>query len=99
QLRHDHQHAGLQCAGGEFQHVDAGGTGPRQCDSRAADAVWRSDNEYARCSPAAPLCAAASLMNLQIAAYQSNDLRGVLSVLAQAMPLDPISESRFVRQV
>src|SRR2546429_1634328 len=30
---------------------------------------------------------------------QPSDLRGVLSVIAEAMPVDPISESRFVRQV
>lgn len=34
-----------------------------------------------------------------IRAYQPNDLRGVLKVLADAMPADPISEQRFVRQV
>src|SRR5205807_9649066 len=31
--------------------------------------------------------------------FQPRDLAGVLSVLADAMPADPISESRFVRQV
>src|SRR6184192_4396734 len=34
-----------------------------------------------------------------VAPFHSNDLSGVLSVLARAMPFDPISESRFVRQV
>ena len=36
---------------------------------------------------------------MQIESFQSQDRNGVLSVLAQAMPVDPVSESRFVRQL
>src|SRR5215208_4483545 len=38
-------------------------------------------------------------MPLSIQAFASADLPGVLAVLAEAMSVDPISESRFVRQV
>ncbi|HWP40210.1 MAG TPA: GNAT family N-acetyltransferase, partial [Tepidisphaeraceae bacterium] len=40
-------------------------------------------------------------MNLapELRPFRPADLRGVLHVLAAAMPVDPISESRFVRQV
>lgn len=36
---------------------------------------------------------------MEIAPFQPLDLGGVLHVLSQSMPADPISESRFVRQV
>ena len=36
---------------------------------------------------------------MQIQSFQPEDLGALLSVLADAMPIDPISESRFVRQV
>jgi len=38
-------------------------------------------------------------MSPQITSYQPTDQPGVLRTLAEAMPVDPISESRFVRQV
>ena len=38
-------------------------------------------------------------MNLQITPFQPADLSALSRVLAGAMPVDPISESRFVRQV
>jgi mycothiol synthase len=38
-------------------------------------------------------------MNFTIAPFAPGDLAGVLRVLEQAMPADPISEARFVRQV
>lgn len=38
-------------------------------------------------------------MNFSIRPYQSNDVRGVLSVLAESMTADAISEGKFVRQV
>ena len=38
-------------------------------------------------------------MSLTISPYAPRDLTGVLDVLAQALPADPISEARFVRQV
>lgn len=38
-------------------------------------------------------------MNFTIRPYQSNDLRGVLSVLSESMTADAISEAKFVRQV
>ena len=38
-------------------------------------------------------------MSLTISPYAPDDLRGVLHVLAQSMPADPISEAKFVRQV
>jgi ribosomal protein S18 acetylase RimI-like enzyme len=38
-------------------------------------------------------------MNPRFVAYAPQDLQGVLDVLAAGMPADPISQSRFVRQV
>ena len=38
-------------------------------------------------------------MSLHISPYAPDDLRGVLDVLAQALPADPVSEAKFVRQV
>ena len=38
-------------------------------------------------------------MDFTVDAYRPGDLRGVLDVLAGAMPADPISEAKFVRQV
>src|SRR5438445_523233 len=38
-------------------------------------------------------------MNDAIRPFQPSDLKGILSVLADAMPADPISEARFTRQV
>src|SRR3954470_23841024 len=38
-------------------------------------------------------------MTFTIRPYQSDDLRGVLSVLAESMTADAISEAKFVRQV
>src|SRR3954464_14039491 len=38
-------------------------------------------------------------MDVTIAPYRSPDLAAVLRVLAEAMPRDPVSEARFVRQV
>ena len=37
--------------------------------------------------------------NTTIVPYQADDLQGVLGVLAQAMPQDPISPARFTQQV
>lgn len=38
-------------------------------------------------------------MNADIAPFHPHDLQGVLAILAGALPVDPVSESRFVRQV
>jgi ribosomal protein S18 acetylase RimI-like enzyme len=38
-------------------------------------------------------------MDITIAPFQASDLSGVLRVLGDAMPQDPISENKFVRQV
>jgi mycothiol synthase len=38
-------------------------------------------------------------MDVSVSPYQSSDLPGVLRVLAEAMPRDPVSEAKFVRQV
>src|SRR3954470_4106585 len=38
-------------------------------------------------------------MNASLRPFESDDIQGVLAVLADAMSVDPISESRFVRQV
>ena len=38
-------------------------------------------------------------MTASLQGIQPSDLSGVLNILGQAMPVDPISESRFVRQV
>jgi mycothiol synthase len=38
-------------------------------------------------------------MDLSISPYQADDFDGVLRVLAEAMPRDPVSPARFVRQV
>jgi ribosomal protein S18 acetylase RimI-like enzyme len=38
-------------------------------------------------------------MQLEVRPYAPNDLHGVLDVLAEAMPADPISQTKFVRQV
>src|SRR3954451_1504779 len=38
-------------------------------------------------------------MDASIRPFRPDDLPGVLRVLEQAMPVDPVSEARFVRQV
>ena len=38
-------------------------------------------------------------MNAIIEPFKPGDLNGVLQVLAEAMPVDPISPAKFVRQV